>query len=188
VLQNFQVGQFWVGHNVDSRAYYALLYEARGLGIPIVHRRSGESFAWGKVTGRFLWPPNDAEVAVASNDDSVVLSLRDGSTRFLLPGDIQKDVEQKLIQDGDPLGSAFLKVPHHGSKTSSSQSFLAAVHPEYAVISVGAHNTFGLPSPEVMDRYRHDGIALWRTDRDGAVTAFCWDNRVTIMPFVRADR
>jgi competence protein ComEC len=188
VLENFGVGRLWVGHDVDSRAYYALLGEARRLGVPIRHRRSGESFTWGKVSGRFLWPPNDAEVPEPSNDDSVVLSLTDGSTRFLLPGDIQKDVEEKLVEKGDPLSSIFLKVPHHGSNMSSSQDFLEAVHPKYAVISVGAHNAFNLPSPEVLDRYRRDGIALWRTDRDGAVTALSQGTRVAIEPYVRATR
>lgn len=188
VLRNFRVGQLWVGHDVDTRAYRAFLYEARSFHIPIVHRRSGESFRWGKVEGRFLWPRDDAEVARPSNDDSVVLSLQDGKTRFLLTGDIEKKVEETLVRDGDPVASTFLKVPHHGSKTSSSQEFLEAVHPRYAVISVGAHNEFHLPSPEVVARYRRDGIDLWSTERDGAVTALSGGRRVAIEPYVHAGR
>jgi competence protein ComEC len=188
VLENFRVGQLWVGHDVDSRAYDALLAEAHSLGVPVKHRRSGESFTWGGVEGRFLWPPDDNEVAKASNNDSVVLSLTDGKTRFLLPGDIEKQVESELVSDNDPLASVFLKVPHHGSKTSSTQQFLEAVHPQYAVMSVGAQNAFGLPSPQVVDRYREDGIDLWTTERDGAVTALSQGTRITISPYVHAGR
>jgi competence protein ComEC len=188
VLENFRVGQLWVGHDVDSRDYHALLAEARSLGVPILHRRSGESFNWGGVEGRFLWPPNDDEVAKASNNDSVVLSLTDGKTRFLLPGDIEKKVESELVSDDDPISSVFLKVPHHGSKTSSTEEFLKAVHPKYAVMSVGADNAFGLPSPQVVDRYREDGIDLWTTERDGAVTALSQGTRITIDPYVHSGR
>ncbi|MDE3136373.1 MAG: ComEC/Rec2 family competence protein [Acidobacteriota bacterium] len=188
VLENFRVGQLWVGHDVDSRAYHALLAEARSRGISILHRRSGESFDWGGVDGRFLWPSNDDEVAKASNNDSIVLSLTDGQTRFLLPGDIEKKVESELVSGNDPITSVFLKVPHHGSKTSSTQEFLEAVHPRYAVMSVGTQNAFGLPSAQVVDRYREDGIDLWSTERDGAVTALSNGARMTIDPYVHAGR
>jgi competence protein ComEC len=188
VIENFHVGQLWVGHDVRSREYEALLADARSLGVPILHKRSGESFRWGRVQGQFLWPPNDRERWKASNNDSVVLSLHYGKAGFLLTGDIEKQVEEQLVQNGDALGSTFLKVPHHGSKTSSSQDFLQAVHPRYAVISVGADNSFGLPSPEVIRRYQQDGIALWLTERDGEVTALSRGNRVLIQPYVRARR
>jgi competence protein ComEC len=188
VLENFHVGQLWVGHDVDSRAFQALLAEARSRGISILHRRGGESFDWGSVEGRILWPPNDDEVAKASNNDSIVLSLTDGKTRFLLPGDIEKKVESELVSENNPISSVFLKVPHHGSKTSSTQDFLEAVHPRLAVMSVGAQNTFGLPSAQVVDRYREDGIDLWITERDGAVTALSDGRGITIDPYVHAGR
>ena len=188
VLENFHVSQLWVGHDVRSREYQDLVADARTLGVPILHKRSRESFRWGRVQGRFLWPPDDREKWKASNNDSVVLSLHYGAAGFLLTGDIEKQVEEQLVQDGDSLRSTFLKVPHHGSKTSSSQEFLAAVHPRYAVISVGAENSFGLPSPEVVRRYQKDGIALWLTERDGEVTALTRGNRVLIEPYVRARR
>jgi competence protein ComEC len=188
VLENFRVGQLWVGHDVDSRAYRDLLAEAPSRGIPILHRRSGESFDWGGVEGRFLWPLNDDEVVKASNNDSIVLSLTDGKTQFLLPGDIEKKVESELVSDNDPMSSVFLKVPHHGSKTSSTQEFLEAVRPRYAVMSVGEQNAFGLPSPQVVDRYRKDGIDLWITERDGAVTALSDGTHITIDPYVHARR
>lgn len=188
ILQNFHVGQLWVGRNVDSGAYRYLLAEAHSLGIPIVHQRGGDRFSWGGVRGKFLWPTNDSGIERASNDDSLVFTLTDGATRLLFTGDIESDVESDLEQDDDPLTSAFLEVPHHGSHTSSSQGFLQAVQPKYAVLSVGKDNSYHEPSAEVVARYQRDGINLWRTDRDGAVTALSRGSHVLIEPYVRARR
>ena len=188
VLHNFHVGQLWVGRNVDSEAYHYLLAEAHSLGIPVVHQRSGDSFSWGNVRGKFLWPPDDSQIERASNDDSLVFTLTDGATRFLFTGDIERDVESELVQDDDPLTAAFLEVPHHGSHTSSSQGFLQAVRPMYAVLSVGKDNSYHEPSADVVARYQRDGIDLWRTDRDGAVTALSRGRHVLIEPYVRARR
>ncbi len=188
VLANFRVGQLWVGHDVDSRVYRALLAQARRLGVPILHRRAGQEFAWGAVRGQFLWPADDSQVEKAGNNDSVVLRLTDARTAFLLTGDIEKQVEKKLLDAADPLASVFLKAPHHGSKTSSTEPFLEAVHPQYAVISVGARNSYGLPSPETIERYRALGIQLWRTDQNGAVTATSDGARVWVQPFAPASQ
>jgi competence protein ComEC len=65
----------------------------------------------------------------------------------------------------------FLKVPHHGSKTSTTDAFLATLHPAFAAISVGRDNSFGHPSPEVVERLEAAGVRVYRTDRDGAITA-----------------
>ncbi|HVB35562.1 MAG TPA: ComEC/Rec2 family competence protein [Patescibacteria group bacterium] len=188
VLGNFHVGRLWVVHGDNTRAYRLLADEAHSLGVPIVHRRRGDSFDWGGVQGRFLWPPDDGEVERASNNLSVVLSLSDGATRFLLTGGIEKQAESDLVRDGDRLASTFLTAPHNGGKASSSQEFLDAVRAKYAVISVGKGNSYGQPSPEVVERYREDGIDLWQTDRDGAVTALSQGRQVLIEPYVRARR
>ena len=139
--------------------------------MTIVHQAEGAEFDWHGVRGEVLWPPDRGPVDQASNDDSLVLRLSDGNVRFLLAGDIQKHVEESLTRDRAPLAAGFLKVPHHGSKTSSTEAFLAAVAPRVAVISVGEVNPFGHPSEDVVERYENDGVRLLRTDRDGAVTA-----------------
>jgi competence protein ComEC len=89
-----------------------------------------------------------------------------------------------LTADGDPLSADFLKVPHHGSKTSSTQGFLDAVHPRLAVVSVGEDNAFGQPNAEVLDRIQQEGARLYRTDRDGAVTALSDGRQLTIHSFL----
>ena len=184
VLRNFQVGELWVGHDADSQGYRALLAEAHALHLPVVHRVKGDSFDWAGVHIGVLWPADNAPVKTASNNDSLVMRLEDGQQTMLLTGDIENPVERKLTADGDPLSADFLKVPHHGSKTSSTQGFLDAVHPRLAVVSVGEDNAFGQPNAEVLDRIQQEGARLYRTDRDGAVTALSDGRQLTIHSFL----
>jgi competence protein ComEC len=113
----------------------------------------------------------DWERQKVRNDDSIVLELRWGDdVSVLLTGDIGKAVEREIAPLIPPARLRILKVPHHGSLTSSSAEFLAAIHPQVAVVSAGRSNHFGHPAPEVLDRYRAIGAAIFRTDQDGAVT------------------
>jgi competence protein ComEC len=184
VLRNFSVGEFWVGHDADSAGYRALLAEVRARGVPIIHRAKGEQFNWGGVHLGLLWPANDDPVKTASNDDSLVMRLEDGREAILLAGDIENPVERTLTADGDPLSADFLKVPHHGSKTSTTENFLDAVHPRFAAISVGEGNPFGHPNTEVLDRINQEGARLYRTDRDGAITALTDGRQMIVRSFV----
>lgn len=102
------------------------------------------------------------------NNDSVVLRLAYRNVAFLLPGDIEVDVEQALVRSGVYLYSTVLKVPHHGSNTSSCRAFLDAVNPQVAVISVGEDNPFGHPSDQVLQRL--DDTLVFRTDQSGRVS------------------
>jgi competence protein ComEC len=171
VLENFRVGELWIGRDEKTPALESLLHEAQSRGATILHEARGAQFDWAGVTGEVLWPADASSVEEASNDDSLVLRLTDGRVSFLLPGDIQKRVEDDLAREHAPLAADFLKVPHHGSKTSSTAAFLAAVAPHVAVVSVGEGNPFGHPVESVVERYEHAGVRFLRTDRDGAVTA-----------------
>jgi competence protein ComEC len=170
VLQNFSVGELWVGRDEETEAYRSLLAEAGARGVAIVHREQGDDFDWNGLKGHVLWPPHEAAAKEASNDDSLVMRLTDGSLHFMLPGDAEQGVENQLAGEQAPLAAEFLKVPHHGSKTSSTEKFLQAVAPKIAVASVGESNPYGHPAETVVERYSQDGIRLLRTDRDGAVT------------------
>jgi len=170
VLDNFRVSELWIGRDEETPALRGLLAEARSRGVAIVHKEQGATFHWSGVRGEVLWPPDAGPVNEASNDDSLVLRLSDGRVRLLFPGDIQERAENKLVADHAPLQADFLKVPHHGSKTSSTEEFLAAVGPSVAVMSVGQGNPFGQPAENVLERYAHAGVRLLRTDRDGAVS------------------
>jgi len=186
VLRNFRVGQLWVGRDVDSSAYRALLATAKARGVPVIHQLQGNNYDWDGVRMRVLWPPDDDVVKSATNDDSIVLHLEKGSEKLLLAGDIGRSVEESLVLEKDLFPVEFLKVSHHGSATSSAEPFLEAARPNYAVISVGGNNPFGHPSALVLDRIAADGIHLFRTDRHGAVTALTDGNGFEISAFLDA--
>jgi len=103
------------------------------------------------------------------NDDSIVLELRWVDVSIVLTGDIGREVEQRLQAEIPPAPVRVLKVPHHGSLTSSSEAFVRAMRPTIAVVSAGRNNHFGHPAPEVLRRYEAQGAKVFRTDRDGAV-------------------
>lgn len=103
------------------------------------------------------------------HDSMIVSELFYGSTTALLMGDAERLLEYQLISEGINLKADILKAGHHGSKTSSSEEFLGAVSPRYAVISVGKKNRYGHPYQEVIDRFNYLGIKIFRTDQDGDI-------------------
>lgn len=111
----------------------------------------------------------DWERQKVRNDDSIVLELRWRDVSVLLTGDIGREVEREIARRLAPAPLRILKIPHHGSLTSSSREFLNALRPQIAVVSAGRSNHFGHPVPEVLDRYRAGGAEIFRTDHDGAV-------------------
>jgi competence protein ComEC len=111
----------------------------------------------------------DWERQKVRNDDSLVLELRWRDVSIILTGDIGREVEKGLATSIPPAPLRVLKVPHHGSLTSSSREFVNALRPNVAVVSAGRSNHFGHPAPEVLERYTAIGAEIFRTDRDGAV-------------------
>jgi competence protein ComEC len=171
VLANFRVGELWVGRDDQRPALQHLLAAARSSAVSVVYQSQGAEHDWHGAQAEVLWPPGDVTDRLSPNDASLVLRLVDGQVRFLLAGDIEKRTEEKLVEENAPVGADFLKSPHHGSKTSSTEPFLAAVAPRVASVSVGEANPFGHPSESVLERYGERGVQLLRTDRDGAITA-----------------
>ena len=111
----------------------------------------------------------DWERQKVRNDDSLVIELRWHDVSVLLTGDIGRVPERDLARTLSPAVVRLVKIPHHGSLTSSSPEFVNAIHARVAVVSAGRNNHFGHPAPEVLDRYRASGAEVFRTDRDGAV-------------------
>lgn len=129
---------------------------------------AGETFALGGAQIQILGPLHRAE---DSNDNSIVLKVSFGAISFLFTGDAERAEEQDLLNSGVNLQSTVLKVGHHGSDTSTSYPFLRAVAPQYAVISVGAGNSYGHPTEAVLSRLRDAGVTTFRTDMQGEITA-----------------
>ena len=186
VLQNFRVGELWIGRDEETPAFKALLAEARSRGVVIVEKQRGSDFQCGGIEGDVLWPEDVTTVQQASNDNSLVMRLKDNAVSFLLPGDIEKKVEAALVNDHSAIAADFLKVPHHGSKTSSIESFVAAVAPRVAVVSVGEGNQFGHPVEDVVARYARAGVRFLRTDRDGEVTALTDGRTLDVYTFAES--
>jgi competence protein ComEC len=167
------MGRVGVGHLLVSSerfaepAFQRLLKNAHRRGVNVVTLSRGEGFIMGsEVRGEVLNPIEGAPVS--ANNGSLAIRLRYGTTSVLLAGDSESDAEAEMVRKCD-LRADVLKLSHHGSKTSTTAGFLAAIRPQAAVVSVGKHNLFGHPSPEVVERVSGASIPLFRTDRDGAV-------------------
>jgi competence protein ComEC len=173
ILENFRVGQLWIGREVSSPALAKVEQLARDRNIPIEHEARASSFTWDNVEGNFFWPESSsaAPSPAAKNDDSLVLRLRYNNDAVLLPGDAEKEAERGMLAENgkDQLQAEVLKIGHHGSKNSTTAEFLAAVKPRLAIISVGEGNPYGHPNSELLERLANANVRVLRTDRDGAV-------------------
>lgn len=114
------------------------------------------------------------------NDVSIVARLTFGRTNVLLTGDAGKDIEQTLLNFKVPLEAEIFKVGHHGSRHSTGESLVPAVHPEYSVISVGADNTYGHPHEEVLGILEKSGTEVLRTDERGDIVFDLYPDRVEL--------
>jgi competence protein ComEC len=149
--------------------------------------RSGETWFWNEIEFRILWPVGDARLT--SNNRSCVVQVITGGGRILLTGDIEVKAEQALVRDyGTELESSVLVVPHHGSNTSSTLSFLSTVRAKIAVVSAGSHNRYGHPSPEVVDRYKRLGIRLRNTAQHGEIIIKSGNRKDTVRTWARYHR
>lgn len=137
----------------------ALQASEGALTVPYRRCRAGDAWQWDGVRFEYLWP--DTSPAANDNDRSCVLQVSRGRQRLLLTGDIGAGVEARLVAThGDRLRSDVLLVPHHGSRSSSSETFIRRVRPDVALVSSGFQNRFRHPNAEVADRYRAHGALL----------------------------
>jgi competence protein ComEC len=170
VLARYRVSRVLVSDVESESALYAAWEAAlAGEGAEVLPARAGDRLALDEGVWLDVLHPGRVSAGDKFNDHSVVARLAFGRVSFLLPGDVEAGVEQKLAAAPASLAATVLKAPHHGGDTSSTGPFLAAVDPQVAVISVGADNRFGHPSPEVLVRYAELGIPVLRTDERGTI-------------------
>jgi competence protein ComEC len=157
--------------------YFASLQKytaAQGLSIEIP--AVGDVWQLGQATVTVLGPVTTYSDA---NNMSLVLRVEFGDTSFLFTGDMEAQAEEDLLNSGADVSATVLKVGHHGSDTSTTQAFLQAVNPSFAVISVSADNSYGHPSQTVLDRLAAQGAALYITRDLGNITAISDGTTVT---------
>jgi competence protein ComEC len=187
VLANFRPREIWIGNNPDSPAYDVFLKEAIDLGAVTKHHAAGDRFQFGQTQIEVLAPEPDYNPGpVPNNNDSLVLKIQYGQTAALLEGDAEAPSEQRMLADSqlhpEQLHSDLLKVGHHGSRTSTTPPFLAAVSPEYAAISVGQRNLYGHPRIEVLQELQSAHARTWRTDTLGLITFYLDGKQVAPSP------
>ncbi len=172
ILRDFRPRQLWLSIDPgDSPLFYALLAQARAQHMVIRHFHAGETMNWSHLQTTVLAPEAGyANPGRPVNDDSLVLRLAWKQASVLLEGDAEAPSEEAMLAHSRVRHAILLKVGHHGSQTSTTPAFLAAVSPVDAVISDGQHNTFGHPSPITLEHLEEAHVRTYRTDRLGAET------------------
>lgn len=189
LLENFKVGEVWNNGDQDGESPLAPRFlelagdrlKAKGWW------ETGEEIDGVKVVP--LHPPLERSKRqnFGGNDGSLALRLSFDDVSFFFCGDVESVAEQEILGTGALLQSTVLKVPHHGSKSSSTQPFLEAVRPKFAVFTVRPGSRTRLPHPGVLERYEHLGVKTYRSDRDGAITFVTEGKDLRVKTFLGKD-
>ena len=171
LVSDFHPHELWTGVTPESPAWRALRDRAQRLGVRIMPLLAPQRFAWGGAEIEILAPLADyVPAGQPTNNDSLVMRVRYGRHSFLLCGDAERPIEYRMLAENELQPTDVLKVGHHGSNTSSTQAFLDAVRPVFALISVGQDNRYGHPHADVIGRLLDHGAVVYRTDWDGLVS------------------
>lgn len=151
----------------NTQSFQDVLAAVKSQGLKVTTAQAGVMIPLAGVDCRVLAPV--AASYEELNDYSAVIRLAYGSQSFLLTGDASSVSEDQMLNSGVNLQSTVLKVGHHGSYSSSGSSFLAAVAPQFAVISLAADNDYGYPHRVTLNRLAEAGIKIYRTDQNGTI-------------------
>jgi competence protein ComEC len=170
VLEAFPVSALWVPRGARAEPGFAALREAaRVHAVPIREHGAGDpTHRLGDLAITPLWPPA-ATAAISSNDRSLVVRIEVAGHRLLLPGDVEAAAEAGLLANAAHLRADVLKLPHHGSRSSSTQQFLLEIDAAVAVASAPCAGRFAMPDARMLARARAAQLSVWWTGRDGAV-------------------
>lgn len=149
-----------------SQTFEDVLDAIANKGLKITAPKPGDTFSFGACQVEVLGPWQEYS---DFNNNSIVLRVTAGETSFLFTGDAEKAAEEDMLRNGCDLQADVLKVGHHGSSTSTSDGFLQAVSPNYAVISVGEGNSYGHPEQVTLEKLTDNGVEIYRTDRLGTI-------------------
>ena len=149
-----------------SKTFEDVLDAVANKGLKIKSPSPGDTIDFNGLEIEVLGPQREYK---DFNNNSIVLKVNAGGTAFLFTGDAEETAEKDILQADYDLQADVLKVGHHGSSTSSSQAFLQAVKPKYAVISVGVGNSYHHPEEEALQRLQSIGAEIYRTDLQGNI-------------------
>jgi competence protein ComEC len=195
IASQFSIGQFWNnGIRTESESYLQLerILEEKKVKTQSLNEMAPSRMING-VEISVLNPPvlNTTHRKIRNlwdlNNASLVIKLQFKNVSMLLTGDIQKESEERMLRKGYFLESDILKIPHHGSSSSSSPLFLERVKPIYAILSVGERNIGRLPHPEVLKRYGQLGSRILRTDKHGAITVTTDGQNIEVNTFLKGE-
>lgn len=181
ILRTFPVGHYWSnGINREERFFQRLQSALLAQGIQESITGEGQELLGSdQCSLKVLHPPSVTASALLIstgalggtmlNNRSLITRLECGSHSFLLTADAEVEALERMAERPDGVAAEVVKIPHHGAKSSLSQNWIHQLRAKSLVVSVGAHNRYGHPAAEVVERYREKGIPLSRTDREGAI-------------------
>ena len=176
VLGKYSVGSIWMPKAAaETQTFEDLLLAIQDKGLKITAPAPGATYTLGNGKITVLAP--NSQTYDDLNNYSIVFRLDYGNNSFLFTGDAEELAENEILQSKHLIDADVLKVGHHGSNTATSQSFLDAITPNWAVISCGKDNTYGHPHAETLVRLQTAGATILRTDLDGTIT-FTSDGKV----------
>ena len=177
IITKFDIGQIFLSNYEKENQTIQKVNDAMQYkNLTAAAYEAGDAFTLGSATFTIL---GSGKTYADSNNASVALMLQNGSNRFLFTGDCEAEAEADMIAQGADLQADVYLAGHHGSDTASSQAFMDAVRPAYAVISCGEGNSYGHPHAEVLNRFRSMGIQVFRTDEQGSVIAESDGSKIT---------
>lgn len=169
IITKFGIGQLFLSnYEKDNKTTQKVRDAMQYKGLTALDCQVGDTYTLGNASFTILAPVKEY---ADSNNASIALMVQNGNNRFLFTGDCEAEAEADLIASGADLSADVYLAGHHGSDTASSQAFMDAVSPTYAVISCGEGNSYGHPHAEVLNRFRSMGIQVFRTDEQGSVIA-----------------
>lgn len=167
---------FMSDYEKDTRIYNDLIDLMKDNQITYFTPSVGDIYPLGNASFQILAPNDEYD---DPNNASIALLLTHGENSFLFTGDAEKSAEKDILYNGLNLAADVFHAGHHGSKTSNTEDFVDAVNPQYVVISCGVNNSYGLPDAEVLNRFRQNGIKVYRTDEQGTIVATSDGKQIT---------
>lgn len=175
VINNFDIRQIYMPKiETTTKTFEDVLEAIENKNLTVTAPNKGDKIELGQTVGEFMTEPILDKDNL--NVSSLVLRLEFGNTSYLFMGDAEEENEETISWPKTDV----LKVGHHGSSTSSSESFLEQVQPKYAIIMAGKDNSYGLPKQETIDKLNNIGCEIYRTDEDGTIQMTSDGNTIEI--------